>query len=66
MAKATTDEPKPTHTTFIVLRYDPPDWQTVLATTNKAEAEAVAKTLGKSGRIDTFTPRKKRKGERLL
>jgi hypothetical protein len=55
------DEPKPTHTTFIVLCYDPPDWHTVLATTNKAEADAMLKTLRKSGRIETFSPRKKGK-----
>ena len=57
---ATTDEPKPTHTTFIVSRYERPCWHTVLATTNKAEADAMLKTLGKSGRIETFAPRRKR------
>ena len=55
------DEPKPTRSTFIVSRYDPPLWRTVLATTNKAEAEAMLKTLGELGRIETFSPRKKRK-----
>ena len=40
------DEPKPTSTTFIVSRYDPPHWRSVLATTNQAEAEAMLKTLG--------------------
>jgi hypothetical protein len=55
------DEPKPTHTTFIVSRYDRPHWHTVLATTDKVEAEATLKTLGKAGRIETFAPRKKRK-----
>ena len=55
------DESKPTSTTFIVSRYDPSHWRSVLATTNQAEAEAMLKTLGELGRIETFSPRKKRK-----
>jgi hypothetical protein len=55
------DEPKPTHITFVVSRYDRPYWHTVLATTDKVDAEATLKTLGKAGRIETFAPRKKRK-----
>ena len=48
-------EPKPTHPS-IGSRYDRPYWHTVLAMTDKVEAEAALKMLGKSGRLETFAP----------
>lgn len=51
-----TDKPV---TTYIVSVFEKPDWRTVITTKDKAEAEAMAETIGKSARIEEIRPKPK-------